>query len=136
MYELIKKYEGFKEKAYKCPKGIWTIGYGSTFINGMPVCEGMSITKEKAENLLKEWIEKEVNPYISDLKLKGKQLDAVQSLVYNIGGPTFKKSKLREAIKNKDYMRICKEWDFGFALNLKGIIKRRIEELYTFIDGI
>ena len=28
--ELIKKFEGCKLKSYKCPAGVWTIGYGHT----------------------------------------------------------------------------------------------------------
>ena len=32
---LVKKYEGFRSKPYKCPANVWTIGYGSTFyLNG------------------------------------------------------------------------------------------------------
>ena len=27
---LIKKYEGCRLTAYKCPAGVWTIGYGHT----------------------------------------------------------------------------------------------------------
>ena len=27
---LIKKFEGCKLEAYKCPAGVWTCGYGST----------------------------------------------------------------------------------------------------------
>ena len=133
MYDLIKKYEGFRAKAYKCPAGVWTIGYGTTVMNGVPVCEGMEITEERAEQLLDDWVKKEVMPYISDLNLKGKQLEAVISLVYNVGGNAFKKSKLRQAIINKDYVNIVKEWDFGFDSKLKGLVKRRVEELYYFM---
>ncbi len=136
MNNLIKKYEGCYLSSYKCPAGVWTIGYGTTYINGMPVCEGMTITKEEAEALLDNWIKNEVMPYISDLNLKGKQLEAIISLVYNVGGPAFKKSKLRQAIINKDFETVCREWDFGFKSNLKGIYKRRVEELFFFISEI
>ena len=136
MNSLIKKYEGCYLSSYKCPAGVWTIGYGTTYIKGLPVCEGMSITKDRAETLLNEWIENEVMPYISDLNLKGKQLEAIISLVYNVGGPAFKKSKLRQAIINKDFEAVCREWDFGFKSKLKGIYKRRVEELFFFISEI
>ena len=136
MNNLIKKYEGFRDTSYKCPAGVWTIGYGTTSIDGQPVHEGMTITKQKAELLLDKWIEKEVSPYMSDLCLTGPQAEAVASLIYNIGGPAFKKSKLRQAIINKDYESICREWDFGFKNNLKGIYKRRVEELFLFINEI
>lgn len=131
---LIKKWETFRADAYLCPAGKWTIGYGTTIMNGVPVCAGMTITEERAEQLLDEWVDKEVMPYITDLGLKGKQLEAVISLVYNIGGPAFKKSKLRQAILNKDYVEIAKEWDFGFNSKLKGLVKRRVEELYYFMS--
>ena len=28
--DLIKEFEGLRLKAYKCPGGVWTIGYGHT----------------------------------------------------------------------------------------------------------
>ena len=28
--DLVKTFEGFRSEAYKCPAGIWTIGYGET----------------------------------------------------------------------------------------------------------
>ena len=27
---LVKTFEGFRADAYKCPAGVWTIGYGHT----------------------------------------------------------------------------------------------------------
>ena len=38
--ESIKQFEGCKLTAYKCPAGIWTIGYGHT----KNVTSGMKIT--------------------------------------------------------------------------------------------
>ena len=45
---LIKKFEGCELEAYKCPAGVWTIGYGHT----KNVREGMTISKEQADNML------------------------------------------------------------------------------------
>ena len=42
--ELIKRFEGCRLTSYKCPAGIWTIGYGHT----ANVKQGDIITKEKA----------------------------------------------------------------------------------------
>ena len=47
---LIKHYEGCKLESYQCAAGVWTIGYGST----KDVKEGMKITQEDAEKLLKK----------------------------------------------------------------------------------
>ena len=53
MFELIKKWEGLSLKAYKCPAGVWTIGYGTTFYpDGSKVKEGDTCTKEEADGLL------------------------------------------------------------------------------------
>ena len=46
---LIKKFEGCSLSAYKCPGGIWTIGWGHT----SAVKQGDRITQEKADELLK-----------------------------------------------------------------------------------
>ena len=47
---LIKEFEGCRLKAYKCPAGVWTIGYGHT----SNVKPNQSITREEAERLLRE----------------------------------------------------------------------------------
>ena len=38
---LVKEFEGLYLKAYKCPAGVWTIGWGHT----SGVREGMTITR-------------------------------------------------------------------------------------------
>jgi len=47
---LIKKFEGCELEAYQDAVGVWTIGYGH--IKG--VKEGMTITKQQAEEMLLE----------------------------------------------------------------------------------
>ena len=46
--ELIKHFEGCELKAYLCPAGVWTIGYGHT----KGVKEGDVITAEEADAML------------------------------------------------------------------------------------
>ena len=136
MYELIKKYEGLHLNAYLCPAGIPTIGYGSTRINARPVKLGDTITKQDADRLLEQHIAREVLPHIQGLDLTPGQIEATTSLIYNIGAGAFNRSKLKTAIKNRDLLGICKEWDFGFSSGLKGLFKRRTEELYLFIKDV
>ena len=33
LIDKIKEFEGYKSKAYRCPAGVWTCGYGHTFNN-------------------------------------------------------------------------------------------------------
>ena len=60
--DIIKKYEGLRLTAYKCPAGVWTIGYGHT----KGVSNGMVITQAQADKFLLEDIvnaEKNVNSF-------------------------------------------------------------------------
>lgn len=75
--KIIKKYEWCVLKSYKCPSGVWTIGYGHT--NG--VKSGMQITKSKALNYLKQDLsifERSVTNYVK-VPLNQKQFDALVS---------------------------------------------------------
>lgn len=133
--DLIKKYEGFRAKAYKDPIGKMTIGFGSTtWEDGKPVKRGDTITEDKAEALLINYLNKYIRPKLEPLKLKQNQVSALESLCYNIGWNAFAKSKCYKALIAKDWATFIKEYDWfkaGGKLFL-GLVKRRTEELYTF----
>ena len=46
LMKLIKESEGCELKAYKCPAGIWTLGFGQT----KSVTEGMVWTQQQADD--------------------------------------------------------------------------------------
>lgn len=87
VFEKIKEFEGLRLKAYKCPAGVWTIGYGHT----SGVKEGMKITKAQAEKYLKEDIEnveKKVDAVLNRRNLSGLNLyqySALVSFTFNCG---------------------------------------------------
>lgn len=63
MTDLIKKYEGLRLEAYKCPAGVWTIGYGNTtHPDGTPVKQGDMITDVQAEAYLNDYLIRNVYP--------------------------------------------------------------------------
>ena len=75
--DLIKHFEGCELYAYKCPAGVWTIGYGST----KGVKEGDTITQEEADELLLHEME-EYEGYINDLvetNLKQKFIEVAET---------------------------------------------------------
>ena len=81
---LIKKYEGCRLTAYKCPAGVWTIGYGHT----EGVKAGMTITQEQAETFLVSDMvkyERKVNKYQAKYNFNQNQYDALVSFAYNVG---------------------------------------------------
>ena len=135
MNYLIKKYEGCSLKAYKCPAGVITVGYGSThYSDGSPIKEGDTITKAEAEALLLHYVMNEIYPHIRDLTLTDNQKEALTSLIYNIGWPAFSKSKCYKAIKAGDMCTAYVEWTWVKAGGkvLPGLVKRRAEEKYLF----
>ena len=81
---LIKSFEGCRLKAYKCPVGVWTIGYGHT----AGVKEGDIITQEQADEYLRNDLakyEKAVMNYDGIYHFNQNQFDALVSFTYNCG---------------------------------------------------
>ena len=134
MYDLIKKYEGCRLTAYKCPAGVWTIGYGTTiYPSGQPVKKGDKCTQAEAESLLDWYVKTQIK--LPD-GLTNPQKEALRSLIYNIGQSAFDKSSLKKAIIAKDWKAVYKNWDWvtGGGTFLKGLAKRRAEELMLFFS--
>ena len=95
--DLIKSFEGLRLHAYKCPAGIWTVGYGHTSAAGPPKVEaGMKITADEAgEILIADLLRYEMAVVISlDKFANENQFAAMVSLCYNIGPGNFKKSSV------------------------------------------
>lgn len=84
---LIKSFEGCRLTAYKCPAGVWTIGYGHTG----NVKSGQKITQAKAESYLKSDLarfEKHVMSYDKKYNWTQNEFDALVSFAYNVGNIT------------------------------------------------
>lgn len=139
MIDLIKRFEGCRLTAYDDGMGIWTIGYGTTkYPDGTLVKQCDEVTQEKAEALLVDYCKREVYPYLEQFEwLSIKQKTALASLIYNQGA-SFNKSKLCQAIKDKDIGEIYKQWDFGVKnwKTHRGLPKRRATELAMFMEDM
>jgi lysozyme len=134
--ELIKHFEGCELEAYKCPAGVWTIGYGH--IKG--VSEGMSITQEQAEQMLLDEL-KEYENYINELvvvDLSQNQFDALVSWVYNLGPANLKSSTLLKVLNSGDYAGVpdqIERWNKAGGKVLEGLIRRRQAESSLFCEN-
>lgn len=96
--QLIKGFEGLKLVAYKCEAGIWTIGWGHTGkVDGRPIVAGMTITKEKAEDLFNEDVINCENGVKSLIKvpLNDNEFGALVSFVFNLGSKNLRKASER-----------------------------------------
>ena len=124
--DLIKHFEGCELNAYKCPAGVWTIGYGH--IKG--VSEGMSITQEQAEQMLLDEL-KEYENYINELvtvNLSQNQFDALVSWVYNLGPANLSASTMLKVLNSGEYEDVpaqMKRWNKAGGKVLEGLIRRR-----------
>ena len=58
LYDLVKQFEGCKLKAYKCPAGVWTVGWGST---GPDVTENTVWTQQQADDRLERDLGRFIN---------------------------------------------------------------------------
>tara|TARA_Y100000034_G_scaffold87941_1_gene105488 strand:+ start:730 stop:1359 length:630 start_codon:yes stop_codon:yes gene_type:complete len=132
--DLIKKYEGFREDAYKCPAGVWTIGYGST----KGVEKGDIITEARADIRLNKYIDENVETVIDryvKVPLNQNQYDALGSFIYNLGETNFKDSTLLKKLNGKNYEGAANEfkrWNKASGKVLRGLVKRRAEEADLF----
>ncbi len=133
---LIKSFEGCSLTAYKCPAGVWTIGYGTTEkINGQKPFFGMEITQKQADDLLISHLktyEDAVNKL--GVELNQNQFDALTSFCYNLG-PYIFKGRLLDAIKACDWESVSEQlllYNKGGGVVLAGLVRRRKAEVELF----
>lgn len=136
--DMVKRYEGFRASPYLCAAHVPTIGYGTTvYPDGRKVSlKDTPITEATATAYLIDYVNKQVLPHIEGLYTTDGQKAALVSLLYNVGAPAFNKSKLCKAIKARDWATAFKEWDFGYKQGLKGLLKRRSEEMHLFFRDL
>lgn len=130
--DLIKKFEGFFDKAYVCPAGKNSIGFGSTmWMNGKPIKIGEVITMDGAEKLM-QWELNNKSYALQNLNLNQNQFDSCLSFIYNCGIGAFNRSTLKKKIRinpndptiRDEFMR----WVNKGSSFEKGLTKRRKAE--------
>jgi lysozyme len=133
--DLIKRFEGCKLKAYKCPAGVWTIGYGNTFYeDGTKVKEGDVITQERAEELFDIIINDFVR--MTDALVKSdvteNNFSALVSFTFNVGTGNLKRSTLLKKVnanpKDPSIRAEFMKWTRANNVVLKGLVRRREAE--------
>jgi lysozyme len=129
-------FEGYKPKAYLCPAGVPTIGYGSTmYSTGIKVKLGDTINEHQANELLM-WELKNKAIALHGLKLNQNQFDSCLSFIFNLGIGAFAKSTLKKKILlnpndatiKAEFMKWNKARVGGELIELKGLTRRRIAE--------
>jgi lysozyme len=133
--DLIKRFEGCKLKAYRCPAMLWTIGYGNTFYpDGTKVKEGDVITQQRAEEifdvLLDDFAAK-VDVLVKS-NVTANNFSALVSFTWNVGVGNFQKSTLLKKVnanpKDKTIPAEFRKWVRANDKVLNGLVRRREAE--------
>lgn len=140
---LIKEFEGFRARAYKCPAGVWTIGYGTTaaaFV-GLDPKEGMKITEAEAEKYLHTALHKFSSAIAESIRkpINDNEFGAFLSLAYNIGSGAFKKSSALRYFNAGDKAKAADAillWNKAGGKTLSGLTRRRAAERALFLTPI
>lgn len=136
--DFIAKFEGVRLLSYKCPAGVWTIGYGHT---GEDVCGGMLITEEEAYELLRKDVENVVSMLSKfvEVQVTEGQFIALTSLAFNVGVGSVKNSRLLRKLNDGDYEGAAEEFTKGWntcgGKVLPGLTRRREAEKEIFSNG-
>lgn len=133
---IIKKFEGCRLNAYRCPAGIWTIGWGET----RGVKKGDIWTQGKADEML----ETRVKEFMEAVLLNCPELEegpdnriaACTSLAYNIGISAFAGSTVCRMIRQNEHKRAADAfllWNKAAGRILPGLTRRRQAERKLYL---
>lgn len=144
---FIALHEGFVRRAYKDPVGIVTIGTGFTNLSREarailgPIRMGMTITKEKNDQVLRQVLAKEfVPPVLRNIAPKQQNhLDAAASVSFN-AGPKSTTWQWARALRAGDVLNAARilrgTATTARGRRLPGLVRRRSEEARLLEKGI
>lgn len=129
---LMHHFEACKLKAYRCPAGVWTIGWGDT---GPHVRAGLVWTQEEADAAFARRIEREFAPAVAkaigDAPTTPAQFGAMVALAYNIGTRAFAGSSVARLHRSGDHASAARAfalWNKAGGRVLAGLVRRRAAE--------
>lgn len=143
---MIGAEEGDRLVAYKDEVGVWTIGRGHTGkVNGVPIHAGMVITHQEDDELYQE----DLKPRLEALDqhvhvpLNQNQVDALLSLMWNIGIGAFESSTLLKLLNQRNYNGAAEQFLVWDKVNIdgkfetsEGLLKRRQREMALFLKPV
>ena len=137
---LIKHHEGVRNRPYKCPAGLWTVGVGHLIGDGksLPADYNRTFTTEEIDGLLKSDLrrfELGISKMLPNVPLRQCEFDCLVSFAFNLGLGTFQRSTLRQALLRGDKTQamesLVKYCRAGGKI-LKGLQTRRLDEKALF----
>jgi lysozyme len=131
---LIRRFEGFRSRAYRDAVGVWTIGYGHTSMAGPPdVKQGLAITPDEGAAILARDVQlfaKGVRERVT-VELSDRQFSALVSFAFNVGLGAFAGSSVLKAVNANDLEAVPRRlnlWVKAGGRVLPGLVRRRAAE--------
>lgn len=141
---LVKRFEGLHKvgqdgiiRAYRCPAGRWTVGYGHT--------KGVRSGVQGDEAQCEQWLQEDLNVAGQAINrhvrvpLSQAQYDALASFIFNVGEGNFASSTLLKKLNKGLYdevpaqiLRWNKATVDGVLTELRGLTRRRTAEAALF----
>ena len=149
---MIKHHEGVRQKPYRCPAKLWTIGVGHVLYpeqgkmkiddrDGFPLKpeDNRTFTMEEVDGILKsdlQRFERGVATYCP-VELTQGQFDALVSFSFNVGLGTLQRSTLRQKVlrgdmegASEEFLKYC----MAGGKILRGLQNRRKDERAMFLS--
>ena len=138
--KIIKHHEGIRNRPYKCPAGLWTVGVGHLIGDGksLPADWNRTFTAEEIDGILKrdlQRFERGVLKMLPNVPLRQHEFDCLVSFSFNLGLGTFQRSTLRQALLRGDKkaaMESLVKYCRAGGKILKGLQTRRLDEKALF----
>jgi lysozyme len=133
---LIKHFEGYREKPYKCSAGFWTVGYGHLITRGaeLPSSWNRTFSSGEIDDLLRadlQRFELGVLRMLRPMQPTQSVFNSAVSFSFNLGLGTFQRSSVRSALIRGDKKRagevLLKYCRAGGKI-LPGLVRRREAE--------
>jgi lysozyme len=137
---LIKHHEGVRNRPYRCPANLYTVGVGHLIGDGksLPESWNRTFSQEEIDGLLKSDLrrfELGVSKMLPNVPLRQHEFDAIISFCFNLGLGCFQRSTIRQALLRGDKTQamesLVKYCRAGGKI-LRGLQIRRLDEKALF----
>lgn len=150
--KMLRHHEGVRQKPYRCPAKLWTIGVGHVLYprqgalkleerDSVPLeyKDDRTFSMEEVDDILRsdlERFERGVERYCP-VKLTQGQFDALVSFSFNLGLGGLQRSTLRQKVLRGDFEGAAEEflkYTIAGGKVLKGLVSRRNDERALFLS--
>ena len=138
---LIKHHEGVRNRPYRCPANLWTVGVGHLIGDGKSLPDNWNriFTNEEIDAILAADLrrfELGISKMLPNVPLRQHEFDAILSFCFNLGLGCFQRSTIRQALLRGDKeaaMESLVKYCRAGGKILKGLQNRRLDERKLFL---